>query len=54
LAVKEGYVDDDFPYRWKQADQALYLRLLEEIDSLFGFQRFNLSVANRKQQVRAG
>jgi len=54
LAVKEGYVDDDFPYRWKQADQALYPRLLEEIDSLFGFQRFNLSVANRKQQVRAG
>jgi hypothetical protein len=54
LAVEEGYVDDDFPYRWKQADRALYPWLLEEIDSLFGFHRFNLSVDNRKQQVRAG
>ena len=41
LAVEEGYVDGDFAFRWKKADQALYPRLLEEIDALFAFKPSN-------------
>jgi len=48
LAVEEGYVDDDFPYRWKEAQKVLFPPLLEEVDSLFRFRRFNPSVDNRE------
>lgn len=53
LAVAEGYVDKEFPNRWKKADRSLYPRLLEEIDLLFGFQQSKLSVDNEKQKARA-
>ncbi len=51
LALEEGYVGKEFLYRWKDADKALYAQLLEEIDSLFGFQRFNLAASNTKEKV---
>lgn len=37
LAVSEGFVDDKFPYAWKESHKSLYPHLIDEIDSLFGF-----------------
>jgi len=36
-ALAEGFVDPDFPRRWQEAEQSLYPRLVEEIDSVFHF-----------------
>jgi len=37
MALNEGFADSDFPFRWYEAHKAIYPRLLEEIDKVFGF-----------------
>ena len=37
LALEEGMVDKDFPFRWKRAQKAIYPLYIKEINSLFGF-----------------
>jgi len=37
LAVKEGMVDAEFPFRWKKAQSLLYPLFTKEIDAIFGF-----------------
>lgn len=36
LALKEGIVDSGFPFRWKNAQEAIYLLFTEEVDALLG------------------
>jgi len=37
LALERGAVDPDYPHRLEQANRLIFGRLLDEIDSLFGF-----------------
>ena len=37
LAVKEGMVDAEFPFRWKKVQSLLYPLFTKEIDTIFGF-----------------
>ena len=37
LALKEGIVDKGFPFRWKEAQKAIYPLYIKKIDALFGF-----------------
>jgi heterodisulfide reductase subunit C len=37
LAVSEGFVANNFPFVWKECQQSIYGKLLNEIDLLFGF-----------------
>jgi heterodisulfide reductase subunit C len=39
LAVDEGFVENTFPLSWREFQQALYCLLLNDIDTLFGFQK---------------
>jgi heterodisulfide reductase subunit C len=38
LAVREGKVDEDFALRLRDAQKQVYMRLMDEIDRLFGWQ----------------
>jgi hypothetical protein len=38
LAVHEGKVDEGFPLRVRDAQKQIYLRLVDEIDKLLGWQ----------------
>jgi len=35
LALEEGVVDSSFPFRWYEAQKAIYPRFIKEIDALF-------------------
>ncbi|MBW2053108.1 MAG: 4Fe-4S dicluster domain-containing protein, partial [Deltaproteobacteria bacterium] len=37
MALEQGFVDNEFPRRWKEVQIALYARFVEKIDSLFNF-----------------